>query len=108
MARLYSVWDPRTLAWDYYQAAGQMRAGVFADEPKLPAGHRIGLTPEEAARPLPVGSVRVGSGPTPKGMIATRNRSALGFFGLEGDTLVRVAVVGALGYLAYRYLEERR
>ena len=106
--RMYSVWDPRKLAWDYYQAQGQLRAGVFADEPKLSGGHRLGLTPEEASRPLPAGAVLVGSGNMPRGMVASHNPGALGIFGLEGDTLFRVALFGALGYVAYRYLESRK
>lgn len=109
MARLYSVWNPTSLSWDYYQAPGELRAGVFAEDARLSGGFKIGMTVEEAARPLPVGATLVGRGAEARGMVATRNGGRpLGIFGLEGDTLFRVALFAGGAYLAWRYMETGR
>ena len=100
----YSVWNPSGATWDYYTAQGDLRAGVFASDPRMPSGHALGLSPDEAARSLPVGATLVGRGPVAVGMIASRSRpQALGFLGIDGSTLTRVAVWGGIGYLVWTY-----
>lgn len=90
----YSVWNNRERAWDHYEAPGALRDGVFAKAPALKASHAVGMTPEEAARALPLGARHVGRGPQPVGMIASR-KGVLGMsvFGIELRT---AALYGAL------------
>lgn len=100
--KIYSRWNPRSLKYDYFQAMGDLRAGVFADTPRLPAGHKFGLTPEEATRVIPPGARPIGTGDFPRGMIAGRN-SSLGSFG-DAGTLVRMAMYGGIGWLAWKFV----
>lgn len=84
----YSVWNPTRGGFDYYEGAGHLRDGVIAPQPKHLSRSRLGLTPEEAARPLPAGATKIGEGPLPKGLIANRKSGvALGAFGLGGDPM---------------------
>lgn len=82
---LYSVWNPSALNYDYYQAVGGLKDG-FATPPKLTSGHELGLTPEQATRPLPAGSVKVGSGDRAMGLIATTSGGQLGFLEFDSNT----------------------
>ncbi len=99
--RRYSVWNPSAGVWDYYQAQGDLRAGVFAPPARMGSAHRLGMSPEEAERTLPVGATLVGRGPQAVGMVA--GRKPLGFLGLEGSTLFRMAVIGGIGYAVWKY-----
>jgi hypothetical protein len=58
----YSIWNPKTLTYDYYRAPTALREGVIAPKPKLGSGGRLGLAPEQAARALPAGAVKAGGG----------------------------------------------
>jgi hypothetical protein len=96
--KTYSTWNESKGAWDYYQAQGDLRAGVFAEDAPRRIGHRLGLTPEEAARSLPASARHVGSGPTAQGMVASRN-GGLGAFEITPLTLI----VGAgIAWLAWK------
>jgi hypothetical protein len=66
----YSVWNPATRAYDYYQAHGP--AATHAPNPPAVAGSsELGATPDEAAWRLPPGARKVGTGELPRGRIAT-------------------------------------
>jgi len=95
---IYSVWNKDSNLYDYYEGQGALGSGVFA--PSLPrrSGHKLGLTPEEAARKLPRAARKLGSGPVAQGLVASKE--ALGFFG-DTDTLIRLAVFGLVGYLVW-------
>ena len=93
----HSVWNARTLAWDYYRAPmSGLRDGVMAPKPGGPR-HNLGITPEEAARPLPAGAVHLGSGLFARGMVAER-RPFLSMGGLAH--LDHPFVVGAVAVVA--------
>lgn len=67
---LFSVWNYGNRAYDYYES-GQ-RSGTHAPTPPRARGATsLGATPEQAAWPLPAGARLVGSGPEPRGRIAT-------------------------------------
>lgn len=98
----YSVWNTATATYDYYEAPGTLRAGVIAPTPRLPSGGRLGLAPQRAGRPLPVGAVLTGSGPYAQGMVATRNGGALGdFFGMDIGELAKFGVIAAGAWLLW-------
>lgn len=101
--RLYSRWNPTSLKWDYYQALGNLRAGVFADTPRLPRGHRFGLTPDEATRRLPSSATPAGAGDFPRGMIAS-HKSSLGAMPLDVGTVTRVAMWGGAAWAVWNFL----
>ena len=69
---IYSVWDHATRRYSYFQTLEQS-AAVNAPAPKHLAGmgDDLGLSPEEAAWPLPSDAVKVGEGIAAKGMIAS-------------------------------------
>ena len=99
----YSVWNPSKTAFDYYEGPGHLRDGVIAPQPRHLSQSRLGLTPEEAARPLPAGAIKIGEGPLPKGLIANRKSGvALGAFGLSGDPM-DLAFLAFAGYLLWSY-----
>lgn len=102
----YSVWNSGSLQYDYYRSVGgaSLRAGVIAPPPRISRGTAIGVAPEDAARPLPFGSRRIGSGPTARGLIATTaGESPMGQFGLD-DGLVRAGLLIGSAYLLYKYV----
>ena len=104
----FSVWNPTSLQYDYYQAPAGLRDGVIAPTPIL-SNRRLGLTPEEAARSLPSAAVQEGSGSMARGMIAGRHgtESPLGsLFGLDPGTMRMLFWIGG-GYLAYRWWMKR-
>lgn len=101
----YSVYDPATGGYHYYDGPGELEGGVFAPAPRLRSTRNVGLAPEEAARPLPAGAVPAGHGPLPQGVIATRK--PLGGAILFGFDLGTLALLGLGGYLGYKYLKKR-
>lgn len=97
----YSVWNDQTLQYDYYRAPRKLRAGVIAPMPKIRSTTSLGATPGAAARRLPSGAQKVGSGRFARGVIATRNgdATALSGIGETGDgtkLLVGIAVALAV------------
>jgi hypothetical protein len=84
---MFSVWNPASRAFDYYQSPGQS-SGAHAPKPPRAFGARtIGATVDQAAWRLPPGSVKVGAGVSPRGRIAS-----LGSIG--DDTLLLAPMVG--------------
>lgn len=98
----HSTWNRRTLRWDYWHAPMKLREGVMAPSPKLPKT-RMGITPEQAARALPMGARHVGSGDLARGMVA----EPLGLGGLAVDT-GRLLAAGLFAYLGYYLWSSRR
>jgi len=99
----YSVWDPHKRVYDYYEATGKLSGGMFAPTPRLPRGHKLGITPDEAAYPLPAGATLVGKGNLPVGLIASRNPRALS--GIEpGNKMMTAAALLASAFLIWKYV----
>lgn len=68
----YSVYNPSTRAFDYYQTselAGVTHAGA---PPKSILASSLGASPEQAAWTLPMSARKVGSGPVARGRVATK------------------------------------
>jgi len=107
MKRLYSVWNPNHVGFDYYEADADLREGVIANTPNLPSAGRLGLTPEEASAQLPPGARPAGQGSSPKGIIATRKGGypAMGdLLGLDSDTVIKGALLVGVGWLIWTKL----
>lgn len=78
----YSVWNPASRTFDYYMTSEVQPvhtpaarhvpvAGLGANVAVAGVGlHRLGVTPEEVAWPLPPAARKVGSGPQAQGRIA--------------------------------------
>ena len=100
----HSVWNPRTLRWDYYRALGgaNLRYGVFAPSPHVPT-QSIGTPIDKAARPLPLGASKVGSGDIARGLVAGRTTLA----GIV-DSYAGKAALGALAALGLYSLWRNR
>jgi hypothetical protein len=101
----YSTWNPATAQWDYWTAMGgpNLRGGVIAPAPRLRNG-RLGIAPEDAARPLPMTAVKVGSGPIARGLVAHRGMGAMGAFDVDPMLL---AIYATAAYFAYRWWKRR-
>lgn len=97
---LYSVYNVGTQAYDYYDGPGPK--ATHAGVPSISNVHELGATVDSAAWKLPMGSRPVGSGPMPKGRIASSGMSgSLGDFG--GD-IPKLGILAVAAYLAWRYL----
>lgn len=100
----YSVWNQAHKRYDYYEAlgtAGEPTANVPA--PKHLRSKTLGITPEEAAWPLPADARKIGAGPLPMGRIARRGGgSALGS-AEESSSMVSIALLGIAAYVLWRY-----
>lgn len=91
--------------FDYY-ATGTPQREVNVEPPAhLRGGRQLGITPEEAAWPLPGSAKRVGQGPLARGRIAS-TRSALGFVDLDPG-LVKVGLLGLSAFLVWKYVLSR-
>ena len=96
---IWSVWNYARQEYDYYQ--GGSRTGTHAGAPPAPPlRHKIGATPESASWRMPLGARKIGSGPMPKGRIASTGVS-LGM-GDAVSEIPRAAIVVGLVYLAWR------
>lgn len=87
----YSVWNNATRKYDYYEAKGAN--AIHAGAPPTSGSYALGATPEQAAWPLPAGAVKVGTGETPEGRIAS---TSSGGFRLDVKSMI---IYGVLGYL---------
>lgn len=74
----YSVWNDIAQRYDYYEAPGTLRDGVFAPPAQLSGGHDLGIAADQAARALPTSASLVGHGQFAQGLIAARKGMALG------------------------------
>lgn len=94
----FSVWNPGTRAYDYYDAPGNSRS-VHAGAPPRSPSSSLGATTDEAAWPLPADAVKSGSGEQPEGRIASRNA---GKFTIDVPSMI---IYGVLGYAIWRILK---
>ncbi|MHC4175883.1 MAG: hypothetical protein ACYSWU_00140 [Planctomycetota bacterium] len=98
----YSVWNGK--GYDYYRASGELRDGVFAKKPKIRGGGKLGVAPDDAAQPLPMGAVLIGKGLYPRGSIATR-KSGNPLAGITLDISNKeLLMLGIAGYLLWKYV----
>ncbi len=88
----YSVYDFNRKTYDYYTGPGP--GGTHAGSPHMWSSNALGSTPEQASWKLPAGAVKVGSGPMPKGRIATS--------GVDLGSAVPLLAVAVLAYVAWR------
>jgi hypothetical protein len=111
---IYSVWDHARREYDYYQTpekngATQAPAPKHLKKMMSQSSKELGMTPEEAAWPLPSSAVRIGAGKYPKGMIAHRrglgSMPGLGF--VPDLSMTNVVLLGALGFMTWKYVLKR-
>jgi hypothetical protein len=108
-ATIFSVWDQAARRYDYYQVNGnQLRAGVIAQDPNHLRGKTsrdLGIAADRAARPLPAGATKIGSGETARGLIAQRggNGALAGVFDSQPSVL-KIGLLAGAGYLLWRYI----
>ena len=99
---MYSVWDHANRQYDYYRSPDKSSA-TSSPKPSHLRSVELGLSPEQAAWPLPSNARKVGIGKYPKGYIAsTEGGTALGI--IPDMTLTNVVLMGALGFMAYTFL----
>jgi len=101
----YSVWNYGTRSYDYYTAPGA--PATHAGRPPVRGGSSLGAAPEQAAWPLPAGARKVGSGPLPKGRIASTS-GGISLGGLGAVDLSDPVTVGAVIVLSYVAWKNRR
>ena len=101
---MHSVWNHDRRRYDYYQS-NETQKSVHPPSPThIPSGTQLGVTPEEAAWPLPGNARYVGSGKYAKGRISSRS-SGLGALGIIPDlSPVNIVLLGALGWMLYEYI----
>lgn len=102
---MYSVWDHAARAYNYYRTP-ETSAATSAPKPAHLRSARLGLSPEQAAWPLPSNARLVGKGKYPKGFIA-HPKEGLGAVPLSLTT-TNMIVMGVLGYVAYKHLTKEK
>ncbi len=99
----YSVYNPATRRYDYYETADP--APTHASAPRAVPKRALGATPEEAAHRLPALARKVGSGALPKGRVASTSALGGGALGDVADTMKKhpllSAAAGAVAYLLW-------
>jgi hypothetical protein len=101
----YSVWDHANRVYNYYQTP-ENSAATSAPKPAHLRSSILGMSPEEAAWPLPSGAAFVGTGKYPRGHIASpgsAGRTGLGFFGIFDSGPGNLLLLGALGFVAWQF-----
>lgn len=94
----YSVWNPAG-HFDYYES-GEPKREYNEVAPNHLRPSRLGMTPEQAAWPLPAGVKHVGSGSVAQGRIASQ---ALGAFDDTG--LTKIALFGFAAFLVWKHVK---
>lgn len=103
---IYSVWDHGSRIYRYYQTRDRDPA-THSPKPSHLKSSRLGLSPDQAAWPLPPGARLVGQGKYPKGQIASKG-GGIGLGILPVDlTVSNVFILGTLGLAAYHLLRRR-
>jgi len=104
---IYSIWNHHKRLYDYYETS-ESDAAVSAPKPKHLKPAALGMTPEEAAWPLPDKAKHVGNGKYPHGYVAAPkgDSAGLGFIDLD-LTPGSMLVLGVLGFLAWTALKRR-
>ena len=98
--QIYSVWNNAGRAYDYYQAPGG--SATHAGSPPVRSSSSLGAAPEQAAWPLPVGAQKIGSGPLPRGRIASKTVGGIALAGVDLSDPVTVGAVVVLSYIAWK------
>lgn len=94
---IYSVYNYGAHAYDYYQ--GPDGVATHAGTPPMrKAKSQLGASPEQVAWLLPRGARKVGSGPLPKGYIASLD----GEEASSGPDLVQLGIYAVIGYCVWR------
>jgi len=91
----YSVWNPGTRRYDYYEA--QSDGATHAGAPPRASTSELGATPEQAAWPLPADAVKAGSGELPQGRIASTEAKPVSFD--------KVFLAAAAAYFIWRVIK---
>lgn len=100
---IYSVWNQGRGLYDYFQTS-EVQDVANAPRPTHLRSTKLGLTPTQAAWPLPAGAKRIGSGEFARGRVASTGggQTGLGDFGVVGFLLDSRVVAVVVGYLLYR------
>lgn len=97
---IYSVYDPDTKLYTYYEGSGPR--GTHATAPPVPLGStQLGATVTQAAWKVPPGSKKVGTGELPIGRVAAMG--GIGDIAIGGFSAGRLALYGVIAYLAWRH-----
>lgn len=98
---IFSVYSYDRRQFDYFEAPGPKGTHAGAPPRSLLGASSTGVAPEVATWKLPIGAKKVGSGPLPKGRVAS-NGSAMGLGGLSEAVSIPIALGVIL--LAARFL----
>lgn len=94
---IFSVWNPDTKLFTYYESPVRKGDGMPAMPKHLPRDRNgIGVAPEDAAWNLPGNAVRIGEGMQAKGTIARVGGAPLGEWNVGEGIQLAAAVVGGL------------
>lgn len=101
---MYSVFNVGTGLFDYFEDSRALTS-TNTPPPSHVSGRELGMTPEQAAWPLPADAKQVGQGEVAIGRVAVRKGAASGLGGiLEGSsTATTLGLLVAAG-LAWKYL----
>lgn len=103
----YSVWNPGTRMFDYYQTSEMATVSNVEKPPHLQA-RTLGATVEQACWRLPTDARYTGSGEQAVGKIALPASRALGDSEPSGDlSLAKGVLLACAGALAVKYLLPR-
>jgi hypothetical protein len=103
----YSVWNPGTLEFDYYEGPGAETTNAV--KPAHLKARTLGATVDQAAWPLPSDAVRVGAGPLAVGRVAVAKRFGLGDDGGGKNlSLVKAGLLAFAGYVGMKVLMPKR
>lgn len=96
----YSTFNYQTQQYDYWDASGK-RTTHAGSPPRALFKSSLGATPDQAAWRLPIGAVKVGSGPLPQGRIACSSAaSPLG--DMDTATGGKIAIALGIAYVAWK------
>ena len=99
---IYSVWNQGRGVYDYYQTP-EVQEVANAPRPDHLRQTQLGLTPGQAAWPLPAGAQKIGSGEFARGRVAgTGGVTVLSGFGVESLFDIRVAAVAVVAWLLWK------
>jgi hypothetical protein len=99
---IYSVWNQGRGLYDYFQDA-VVQEGANAPKPAHLKSRQLGLTPDQAAWPLPAGAKKIGSGEFARGRVASpTGGQSLGLFGIESVFDIRAIALGVAAWFLWR------
>lgn len=103
---MFSVWDHANRVYKYYESP-EASAATSAPKPAHLRSATLGMSPEEAAWPLPSNAKFVGRGKYPRGQIASTQSSGNGL-GMIDFTPGNMFLFGVVGFMTWRFLQRRR